>query len=152
MNPNEKKSFLVYIGLSAVTIFVIILIVVSATVYVMSKRNGAKAEEQVSEEMVTSNDPTVLVKRVSRHMLLPQSEIPQIVQLSGVEKLKASQPFFEHAKDGDRLLVYSKRVILFDPVGDRIIEVAYIRPDVAGSSTQEASVSAQTIEPIGRVP
>ena len=74
------------------------------------------------------DDVSVVVDLVSKHILLPPGETPRIVTITSAEILKKDQPFFTYASNGDKLLVYSKKVILYNPKDDRVIDIAYIRP------------------------
>ena len=66
-----------------------------------------------------------VVAQVGKHIVLPEGETPTLATVSDPSKLK-DQPFFANAKQGDKLLIYSKsqKAILYDPKLDRIIEVA----------------------------
>ena len=62
--------------------------------------------------------------------------------VTNIETLKKEQPFFENAKDGNELLVFANKVIIYDPIADRIIDIAYIKPT---SATESAATAAQQI-------
>ncbi len=91
-----------------------------------------------SDTSVLFEDPDQVVKRVGRHILLPAGETPRVVSVSSVELLKKDQPFFQYAKNGDKLLVYSDKVILYNPDDDIVIDIAYIRPGEEGTATGSA--------------
>lgn len=78
-----------------------------------------------------------LVTKVSRHMILP-SEAPIAATITDITKLKG-QAFFEHAKNGDKVLIYEglKKAILYDPQADRIVEVGHVNltPDLSATGT-----------------
>jgi hypothetical protein len=65
--------------------------------------------------------------KVSKLMFVPTNEQPTLATVSDPAQLK-NQPFFAHAKIGDKVLVYpnSGKVILYDPVINKIVEVATI--------------------------
>ena len=71
-----------------------------------------------------SDEVKTMVARVGAHMILPEEEEPTVATVSGSEKLK-EQGFFDTAKKGDKILVYTgaKRAILYDPIADRIIDI-----------------------------
>ncbi|MEK7125169.1 MAG: hypothetical protein AAB864_02135 [Patescibacteria group bacterium] len=75
----------------------------------------------------TEQETAALISSVSRLIILPEGEQPTIATVSDPEQLH-DQPFFANAKKGDKVLIYTnaKRAILYDPVADRIIEVAPI--------------------------
>jgi hypothetical protein len=65
-----------------------------------------------------------VVSQVGKLMVLP-NETPQLATVSDVTKL-ANQPFFTHAQNGDKVLIYqnAKKAILYRPSVNKIIEVA----------------------------
>ena len=67
------------------------------------------------------------IQRVGSHMILPVGETPKVVTVSNVEEMKKTQPFFNSASNGDKLIIYSNKVVLYSPVSDRIIDIAQIR-------------------------
>ena len=81
----------------------------------LSKNPQKTAQQEVQE----------LVSKVSKLIVLPEGETPTIATVSDPEKLK-EQPFFANAKNGDKVLIYTnaKKAILYDPVNNKIVEVA----------------------------
>jgi hypothetical protein len=67
-----------------------------------------------------------IIARVSTLLVLPQG-IPKVVPVADVETLKKTQLFFENAQNGDKLLVYPTKVILYSPFLDKIVEVAVVK-------------------------
>ncbi len=67
-----------------------------------------------------------LVEKVQKHMVLPP-ETPQVVAITNVDSLKKQQAFFTLAQNGDQLLVYPSKVILYRPSTDQVVDVAQIR-------------------------
>lgn len=115
MNLNVDKRALIGVGVGLV-----ILLAVIPGIYFYNKYKGA-----VVESGNTADEATELVAKVGRHMQLPEGENPTIATITDIEKLR-DQPFFARAKNGDKLLVYrgARKAILYDPVADRIIDVA----------------------------
>jgi len=76
-----------------------------------------------------------IVKKVGEIMDLPSDESPTIATISDVSKLK-NQPFFAHAKNGFKVLLYqkAKKAILYDPFMNRIIDV---QPLSIGNTTAQ---------------
>src|SRR3989338_764945 len=73
----------------------------------------------------TQEETKSLVAKVGQLMVLPAGEDPIIATVVDPERLK-DQAFFAQAKKGDRVLIYSKaqKAILYDPVANKIVEVA----------------------------
>ncbi len=68
-----------------------------------------------------------LVDKVGKLIELPTEEQPTIATVSDVNKLK-NQPFFAHAKNGYKVLIYTKakKAVLYNPQSNRIVEVGPI--------------------------
>jgi len=111
---------------------------------------------QASPQTYVDLETEALVNKVGQHFLLPK-ETPLIRTLQGVDQNMRNEPFYANAKDGDKVLVYSQRAILYDPSTDKIIEVGAVRPvtptpvadqnatnsatpQVAGASTQSGKI------------
>ncbi len=60
---------------------------------------------------------------ISRHMILPAGEQPELATVTDASKLQT--PFLRQARNGDKLLVYEKagEAILYRPGIDRIVAV-----------------------------
>lgn len=84
----------------------------------------------------------VLIERVSKLIVLPEGETPTVATVTDPERLK-SQAFFANAKTGDKVLIYTnaKKAILYDPVANKIVEVA---PVNIGTPEQPAPESETT--------
>lgn len=65
-----------------------------------------------------------LTLKIGRTMELPSGEQPSLATVSDKNKLKG-QDFFSRARNGDKLLIYSKarKAILYRPLEGKIIEV-----------------------------
>ncbi len=76
-----------------------------------------------------------IVKKLSAFMDLP-NETPSIVTVTDREKLQ-NQEFFKKAANGDKIIIYeaSRRVILYRPSTNRVIDVA---PLVFNDATQNS--------------
>lgn len=114
---NTAKNPLVII------LALLVLVAGGAAAYFYQK---VRTLEQNPQKIVQEQIKEV-VARVSRLIILPEGEDPTVATVSDPEKLK-DQPFFAKAKKGDKVLIYTnaKRAILYDPVAEKIIEVAPI--------------------------
>jgi hypothetical protein len=101
---------------------------------------------------LAQNEVEDLLARVRELIVLPTDETPTVATVSDPELLK-DQPFFAHAKTGDRVLLYAKakKAILYDPEAHVIVEVAPINlgdnaavqpePEVAGQSDETGDIA-----------
>ena len=91
-----------------------------------------------------------LVEKVGQLIVLPANEMPTVATVKNPENLR-KQSFFANAKEGDRVLIYtvSKKAILYDPVANKIVEVAPLTiglptPETANSALPEVQPEAAT--------
>ena len=109
----------------------ILVIVTAASLvvagYFYTEMNRIKANPQAVMATVAANELKEVMAKVGRLVVLPADEEPTLATVADPEKLK-DQPFFTNAKTGDKVLVYNKaqKAILYDPVQDKIIEIAPI--------------------------
>ena len=100
------------------------------------------------ELQLINTDPSILRKaaqtevknlldEVGKLINLPEGDEPIIATITDIVKLK-DQAFFDHAKNGDKLIIYTqaKRVILYDPISRKIIDVGPI--SIGTISAQQA--------------
>ena len=101
--------------------------------YITTKNQLEQAKNSPSASGSSQTDQ--LVSKVSRLVDLPPGETPTIATVNDSSKLK-SQAFFASAKDGDKVLIYSKagKGVLYRPSTNRVIE--YSTVNLSGTSTQ----------------
>ena len=127
-----------------------LLILAGLAFYFYSKYSNLKTDP--NEKVQAEVDD--LISQVSKLIVLPENEKPTVATVTDVEKLR-SQAFFANAQNGYKVLIYtqSKKAILFDPVTNRIIEVAPIDiGNQATVSTQPAPVIEQQISEESTLP
>jgi hypothetical protein len=112
-----------------------------------------KSQEQLnalriaSPEKYTQLQDQSLVDKVRRHMDIPD-ETPLINTVTDAASLR-NQLFYAKAQDGDKVLVFSQRAILYRPSEDKVIEVGFIRattptPMASGNASGSAVAGAAT--------
>ncbi|HWY79136.1 MAG TPA: LytR C-terminal domain-containing protein [Candidatus Sulfotelmatobacter sp.] len=92
-----------------------------------------------------ADDQAALIIEVGKLIVLPTGEQPNIATVSDITKLQR-QPFFLHARNGDKVLVYPKaqEAILYDPMISKIVEVG----PVAMTQATPTMVITPTLAPI----
>lgn len=106
-----------------VILFILVVISVGLAVYFYRELSTYKEDPQ----KIIQEEVQAVVARVEQLMILPEGETPTLATVSDLTELK-NQPFFAHAKIGDKVLLYAnaRKAILFDPVANKIVEVAPI--------------------------
>jgi hypothetical protein len=91
---------------------------------------------------VAQAETNEIIKTVGKILVLPTGETPKIATLteSDVNRLK-TQSFFLAAKVGDKVLVYStaRKVILYDPQINKIVEVANLDANTVGNPSPSSN-------------
>jgi len=125
-NKMEKpKAKLNKVGIIVIIIFVLLLLgAIGSSIYFYRKAN-TNPQQDAAKDLANT------VKMVGRLIVLPAGENPTMATVSDPEKLK-DQAFFANAKKGDKVLIYadSRKAILYDPIADKIVEVAPINANI----------------------
>lgn len=123
----EKKS-----NKKLVIVLVVLLVLIAGMAIIFYQKTISLGEgSQTTEEQ----EIAALIEKVGELIILPQNEEPTVATVADTDGL-TDQPFFEKAKVGDKVLIYTeaKKAILYDPVAHRLIEVA---PLSVGGETGE---------------
>lgn len=102
----------------------------------LSKNPGAK---------LTDAQVDAVVARISKFMVVPD-ERPSVVVLKDTAALAQQQSFYKDAKDGDILVVYSNRAVIYDAIANKLVGISQIQQNTAtpvASPAVTASGSAQ---------
>lgn len=100
----------------------------------------SKSAEQLlkNPDVVAKKETKEVVDKVKKLVMLPDEE-PQMATVLDVEKLK-DQPFFSQAKNGDKILVYTKaqKAVIYRPSTNMIVEVAPMNMNASDSAVPVA--------------
>jgi len=115
---NKKTRNILLI--SFVVVFVVLIF---STLYFYRQYTALKSTPQ----SIAQEELKKVLARVNQLIVLPPNEQPTLATVADPEKLK-DQPFFANAKAGFKVLIYTnaKKAILYDPVSNKIVEVAPI--------------------------
>ena len=119
---SAKIAGMIVVGVVILAIAIRIVLQLPKQSSVAKNPSTAQTPSPLSKEAVKD-----IVEKVKKHMVLPE-ETPQIVAITNVDSLKKQQVFFTLANNGDQLLVYPNKVILYRPTTDQVVDVAQIRP------------------------
>jgi len=124
---------------------VVIVVVAVGASLVWSRHGGDDLAQLASQPGAKVSDQQVseLVSRISQFMVVPANENPSVVVLQNTAQLAQQQPFYQEAKDGNILMLYSNRAIIYDSVANKLVNVGpIVRNDATPLPTTTASASA----------
>lgn len=106
---------------------------------VLDKINDPEYVSQLQEQQIENT-----LSDLKEIMLLPDEQ-PTIATLVDIDALKEENPeFYKNAKNGDLLVIYSEKAILFREDEKRIINVAPVFMEPAEGTTEEATENTET--------
>jgi len=105
--------------------FFIILVVFAVAAFTVAFYFYWQNRDLKNPERAAARETMELVAAIGKVMILPEGETPTVATVTDPEKLR-DQVFFANAKAGDKVLLYTnaRRAVLYDPVQNKIIEVA----------------------------
>lgn len=119
--------------LSVIGVLIVIILIGGGYFYFQIQNSQKPAKPNTVDEIKK------IVAEVGKIMELPSGEDPTVATVVDVEKLK-DQPFFQKAKNGNKVLIYTnaKKAILYDPDLKKVLDVAPI--NIGSGSAQPAQV------------
>jgi len=151
--PVEKKSvtpdIMRHVALFA-TILFIVVVLAALIQFLASFKGEIKNQGQLNEQEVS-----LMLSKIAKHIKLPSDERPTISTIQDIQILQSQQPFFKDAHNGDRLIIYSNKAIIYNEKEDILINVGPIYWEAppsqvpAATTTQETpSSTTQVAEPV----
>lgn len=88
---------------------------------------GSTSDSSGAMLQVKGTDPAVeaIIQTVFKHIYLPSGDVQVQTVVKPDELRKVNPVFYEFAREGDRVLVYSDRAILYNPFVDKVLDVIH---------------------------
>lgn len=130
---------------SPISLVLLLLVSIGVCGYLFMQFQQTQAQLRKLSNVQAQEDAKKLVAQVGQLMDIPTSEQPTIATVTDKSKL-ADQPFFLRAQNGDKVLIFTqdKRVILFRPSTNKIIDVTPISTDAAGANSGTTAAPTTT--------
>lgn len=95
-----------------------------------------------SPEASAESDVQQVVNRVAKHIKIKSGEVPTVATVQDADVLRQNNPaFYQYAKNGDRLLIWSDKAVLYSSSEDILLAVMPVT--VSQAPTGEKSAEAQ---------
>jgi len=117
-------------GASLGKIFFVILLLIMAvgSVWYFLKYQDAKAQIDLlsspeGQQKVNKEEIDKVLKDVGKLILLPINETPTVATIEDAQALAKDQAFFADAQNGDKVLIYSNRAMIYSPERNVLVNV-----------------------------
>ncbi|HQG57377.1 MAG TPA: hypothetical protein PLX79_00120 [Candidatus Dojkabacteria bacterium] len=137
---GDGHGGLVIAGFSATLLIglIVVLLVGAGVVGYLFYQEKQKPDNSVE---LADYEVQQMKEKIGKLILLPSDQEPTVATIVDIEKLKETNPtFYKNASNGDKILVYSDKAILYDPDNNIILDVA---PIVTDPASQSASLSVE---------
>lgn len=163
MKKSSRSSKVTFVSekpeknVKPVFIFVLFVAMLLSAVYLYI-RNGN--EEKQKKQFVANSTPSVsdqkdesssgvpetLLDKVKKHLVVSETDIPYIATITNIDLVKDKNPeFYADATDGDKVIVWKDRAVIYSESKDRIVSVATAKPLlISGSENTGTSASSST--------
>lgn len=117
-----------FFAIIGIVIIVFVILMITNAMKMGEKENSPREEvPKIAEEATKVTDMESLIKRVSELILVSLEEEPTVATVQDAEILRATNPsFYKDAKNGDRLLVWTDKAVLYSTEEDKLLAVMLI--------------------------
>ena len=81
-----------------------------------------------------------LLEKVGKLILLPEDKQAIISTIQDIEKLSEGQQFFEKAQNGDKVIIYDDRAIIYSPTKNILVNVGPVYAQEDGSQGENENL------------
>ncbi|MEI7578852.1 MAG: hypothetical protein WCJ58_02300 [bacterium] len=149
-NHASKKRRAGNTKLVVVLIILIILLIgaLAGSIYLLKKEKDKIADPTT----VATEELARMKEKIGKHIVLPFDKEAQLATVLDVKKLQEENAeFYKNAKNGDKLLIYKDRAILYDPIKDIILNVAPV-VDTGSNTTTDTNTNTTTDSTVTTTP
>ncbi len=131
ISNQNLKSFLNPQKLKIIKIVFLAVMVILAGYFTFSyfkikKQINDQNKEILAKEVKDEKMVEDIIERVNKLISLPTDKKPLIATIVDVDSLIEKQPFFIGAKNGNKLLLYENRAIIYDYENNKLVNVGPI--------------------------
>ncbi|MFZ6015374.1 MAG: LytR C-terminal domain-containing protein [Patescibacteria group bacterium] len=134
---------------------VIAIVLIAAAVLMftngLKKKEPAPDQTQIKEEqmkdVLNANDISQLIKRISELIEIKKDEEPTVATVQDADLLRSGNPeFYKNAENGDRLLVWSDKAVLYSVSKDKLLSVMQLQNQEMATTTAQNQPATEVSE------
>ena len=108
-------------------VLLVFAVLISACVWLFINYNNAQKQvdylSELTVEDLNKKATDELLEKVGKLILLPEDEQRTISTIQDIDKLAEQEPFFEKAQNGDKVIIYNDRAIIYSPTKNILVNV-----------------------------
>jgi len=130
--------------LGKIVIILVLLALAASSVWYFLKYQDAKKQISIlssleGQQEISKEEIEKVLKDVGKLILLPTNETPTVATIEDAQALAKDQAFFAEAQNGDKVLIYSDRAIIYSPERNVLVNVGPIYFQDQATPTEEAT-------------
>ena len=143
VESQGSKSSYIYIA-------IIVVVIITAVVLMVMDKFKPMQEQQMIQKQQQNNAPLddteKLISRVSELIVVKKDEQPTVATVQNADLLKVDNPdFYKNAVNGDRLIIWSDKAVLYSTSEDKLLAVMPIsQPEVDANATSTNATATTT--------
>lgn len=91
-----------------------------------------------TQQNIEKNDAKMIVSKLQKLMQTPPEE-PLVATITDVEKLKQNEPFYKNASNGDKVVIWKEKAVIYRQEANKIVDFGVVirqpQAQVAGDQT-----------------
>ncbi len=108
-------------------IFLVFAALIGACAWLFVNYNNAQKQvdylSSLTPEDINEKATDELLEKIGKLILLPEDKQATISTIQDIEKLVEGEPFFEKAQNGDKVIIYNDRAIIYSPARNILVNV-----------------------------
>ena len=147
---NITKLLIRQVGVKGIFKFALFIIFASGFVWIFADYREAKKQvallsnPEIQKELYLE-EVEETKKQVSKFIILPNEE-PNLATVQNAETLVVQQPFFSGAINGDKVLIYKDKAIIYSPERDILVNVGPVYEQNEQQNNQQISQAPKPIQ------
>ena len=106
--------------------------------YVKTQRELKVLKDPAAQEAAVKVENDKLIQKINKLIDLPTDEEPVVGTVNDAVTLAQQQKFFSNAKNGDKVLIYQDKAIIYRPDDNKLINVGPVYVD---STSTESNIN-----------
>lgn len=139
---NLKKR--IFTKINFLIFLILILLITLGFSFYLYKKEKEKVDNPA---LIASEESKKVKEKIGRLILLTEEEEPTIATIINIDTLKSeNSEFYKYAQNGDKLILYSQRAMIYRPSDDILINVAPVikQPEEGTADETESEGSSNS--------